>query len=240
MHRLINWVVMGAATTLAACSMNHPAPPIAPAPAAPRVEKVAPPPPRAGEIRDDDTPAVTEITTAYGEIPASLSGTWLVLTSVTMDGQRYSNGWYVYRISHTDSQWHVNLLNGKAPPALQNAVDAATKAGGKVEADATMIEAVASAVSGFEQPPPKERPRTIALRTPENFLANSNPPEGSKLSIEFLSKGKGLVMAGQMFWVTQMSPNRLIGETMWTQLAAAPGGVIPISLRGPYTMYRLQ
>lgn len=189
------------------------------------------------------TAAATEVTTTYGAIPPSLAGTWFVVLN-TKAGGRYVNGWEVYRISHHGKQWQVNELHGPPTAQLQQELDAATAQGIPYTPSAAVLAATKDLLPSLKPPAPAYRAATIAVRSRGHFVKQpmKDPRlEWAKLVMDFLSAGKNMQASGQTYYFKDITPDRLAGETTIGNIVTGHAGIpIPISLEGPFTMYRIE
>lgn len=184
-----------------------------------------------------------EVTTAYGTIPDSLAGTWFVVLSMKV-GERYLNGWLVYKITHHGTKWQVNEFHGAATPLLQQEIQAADAQGAPYTPSAAVLAARKDLLPPLKPVGAASRAETITLRARGHFAdtpAKEPRLEWAKLVIDFFGKGENVRVSGQTYFVKDITPDRLAGEKTTANIATAPGGaMVPISLAGPFAMYRIE
>lgn len=185
----------------------------------------------------------TEVTEAYGDVPQSLAGTWLVVASGKVT-ERYLNGWHAYRITHQGATWQVNELRGPPTALLEKELDAANAQGAAYTPSAAVLAATKDLLPTLKQPPVGFRAVKIALRTPDHFIkGNTDDPrlEWAKLVIELTGQGENIVASGQTYYVKDITADRLAGDVVTVNLIAAYGGtLVPIHVEGPFTMFRIK
>jgi len=189
------------------------------------------------------TAGASEVTTAYGKIPASLAGTWFVVLNPKV-GDRYVNGWQVYRITHQGAKWQVTELHGTPTALLQQEINAANAQGSPYTPGATVLATTKDLLPTLTQPAPAFRATTIALRSRGHFVKGPTKDprlEWAKLVIDFLAKGQNVKASGQTYYVKEITPDRLTGEMNSASVASGYAGtVIPIGIEGQFVMYRIE
>jgi hypothetical protein len=216
------------AATLGGCSLHKPnAEPAQPA--APETQATAGDPVGAGG------------TVAYGNVPKSLVGTWLMIQSIKLP-DTYINGWQVLRIERR-SAWDVARLTADRPP-IQSALNNANQAKVLYSPDAAAIKSMVDFIPSLRVIQDPERPTKVNLRTPEYFAKAGVPRPAlatAPLKLELLSKEPGTALSGIEFYATSVTNDALSGDWFMATLASAPrAGMVPISASGTFTMHRLK
>jgi hypothetical protein len=186
------------------------------------------------------TPAAQPVE-VEGDIPESLNGTWLLIINAEMDG-KFLNGWHAYRFAGKGSQWQVTELVGSAPPPLQAALDSANAAGTPLHATPEIIQAVAAAIHSLHAP--HAGAYKNVLRAADHFgAADAALPQAkdAKFVFEFLAKGTSVLIAGNSYYVQEVTADEMTGALKGGSVVQAPTGmVIPVPIAGPISMHRLQ
>src|SRR5579862_2996782 len=188
---------------------------------------VAQPTPAPNAPKKSATPAAGEVTTAYGKIPDSLAGTWLVVLNMKV-GERYMNGWEVYKITHQGEKWQLHEFHGTPTTQLQQEIDAANSQGVACTPSAAVLSAPKDLLPRLQPVGAASRATTVALRAPGHFVEGpiKEPRyEWAKLLIELLAKGQNVSLSGQTYFVREITQNRLTGENATGQVAHGYGGV---------------
>jgi hypothetical protein len=189
------------------------------------------------------TAGATEVTTAYGTIPPSLAGTWFVVLNANA-GDRFINGWQVYRISRDGTTWQVNELHGTPTALLQQELAAANRQALAYTPSAAVLAATKDLLPSLKAPAPDHRALTVSLRARGHFAkgpAKDPRLDRAKLVLEFFTKSKNVTAAAQTYYFTAISRDRLTGEMSTASVSTGYGGtLVPISLAGPFTMYRIE
>jgi len=190
------------------------------------------------------TSGPTEVTEALGEIPASLAGTWFTVINGKLN-DRYMSGWYAFRITHDGAAWQVTELHGESTPQLKTELDAANAQGTVYTPSAAALATIKDLLPTLKQPAPAGRALNITLRDPAHFIKGTEPDprqQTAKLTLELVSKNKNNVVASaRVFFIQDITADRLAGDVSTLNLAAAYGGtLVPINVEGPFTMFRIK
>ncbi len=190
------------------------------------------------------SPDAAQVAVAEGDIPPMLAGTWLVVRNSKI-GDRYMNGTELFRISHTGKEWRFLQLFGSFPPALTAKIAEANNQGVKFTPTEDQLNAVPGALPSFTPQRANDRPKNVWLRTPKFFVKSPDPDPRSKdakFSLDLLYPSKrGVAASGTSFYIKEVSDDRLGGDFDSAILAnQTVGGLIPIALEGPFTMYRVK
>jgi len=198
-------------------------------------------PVKAGVQAPATTPAPTSIE-VHGAIPESIVGTWLAICNFKRADGHSLNKWHVYRFSRKDAAWHMEELQGSAPPELDKPLTAAEGSGKPYMPDDAAIKAMGAALPRLAIRSEAEAWSRIIWRTSDNFPKDFPPQaEGAKLSIEFIDvPTPGMIASGGAFYVKDIAPTKLSGDSTASGVAKSGFVVVPIDISGPFTMFRLQ
>jgi len=224
-----------------------------PACAAKKTAPAPPPPPPAAEAAaaaEAAPPQRPPLADAYGNIPESLTGTWLVVANLKLPtgatGSRdvYNNSIKVFRISREEEHWRVDELALANSNPLSPTLDKANQVGARfVPSDDAREHIAREAGSMAVESPHVDR---IVIYTPGHLPARgkrARPTEAEdfRFALGFLEKGEHIVAAGTTYEAQQVSDKEIAGLVKIASISA-PGGpiVVPFVMTGPFTMYRLQ
>jgi len=239
--RMVRMLPLITAVLLPACAAKKPAP-------------LPPPPPAtreaAGPAAEAAPPQQPPLADAYGSIPETLAGTWLVVTNLklpvaTADSPDvYNNSVKVLRISRDEEHWRVDELTLANANPLSQALSKANQAGSRfVLSDDVREDTAREAGSLAVEPPHVDR---IVIYTPGQLptsrkRARPTEAEDFRFALGFLEKGEHVAVAGTTYEAREVSDKQIAGLVKIASIST-PGGpiVVPFVMTGPFTMYRLQ
>jgi len=241
--RIVRMVMVVTAVLLPACATKK-AP--EPAPASPPQHR-----PVISKAQDLPPPAKPPLADAYGDIPDTLPGTWLIASSfvppsvspVKSGPPKYTNAMKVVRISRTDGQWRVDeLVVPKGDPVARE-LDKANFTFALFAPSAEARQHLAAEAANLSvDPPTAER---IALFTPGQLPTRLGKApsmgENFRFALGFLEKGEHIVTAGTTFEANDVSADKISGVLNASSVVQGQSAtVVPLSFNGSFTMYRLQ
>jgi len=181
-----------------------------------------------------------------GDLPASLSGTWLVMI-YTGTGQKdhFMTAAHVYQFALHDGRWGMNVLDTAGlPKKFQDAVAHANSKLTKYEPSADDLKAIIEVTPKLATVPLADRFSKISLRSADHFEKQSPPPaylKEAKLSIELLEvPQEGQSGSGFGLYPKQISKDRLSGTSETAVVATGGGAVVPFAAPGEFVMHRLK
>jgi hypothetical protein len=188
------------------------------------------------------TPTPATVTQASGALPASLAGTWLVVSSTQSQNGLVIN-WHIYRIAHDDAGWRLQQYDRPRASPFDALMQEARKLQKAPLPAPETLKAMKETLPTLQLLPEHETFRAVLLRTPDQVPSSPPPPpeaRDAKFSIEILDKTNGNTVAAVQYFVKDGHEDQMIGETHAVTLVAAGLGVLPIEAGGQFKMYRLQ
>ncbi|MCX8071091.1 MAG: hypothetical protein N3C12_01385 [Candidatus Binatia bacterium] len=198
------------------------------------------------EAQASKTPAAESVTQAFGEIPESLAGLWLMVTQAQVGPGKVRNNFHLYRIRHEGSQWRFQRLQKPEHLECFEPLVAAERDPSPFRPSSRQlakVKAEREQLAALPALPEASTFQVVHIRSGDAILPQPPPPPaaaGTKLAIEFLEQTSSPnTLSAVSFYVKKLDRDQMEGDIHALTLVAGMG-VVPIVTPGKFLMFRIE